>query len=325
MRIALAMGDPAGIGPEMLVRAAALGDVTQQCEVRLFGDRATFERAAAASQTPLDPGIIVDSQSELGRFFDRPAERVTEWGVHSAWAGQTQVVSLLQAFEAAAADEADAVVFAPFNKHSLQLANRPGDETAVMRGFYNVPEVRTVTRWSSLLRATVVGHIPFTEIPLHLNEKAIHAAIGRLERMLHRYGIERPRIGVAGLNPHAGDEGTLGTDEKTLIAPAIAAYAAHSTAQLTGPYPPDALMPAALRGKLDGLIYLYHDQGNIAMKAVGFGREVVFYPELPVVVATVAHGTAYDIAGRGIADPANLVEAITQSVALVRRGQSTGA
>jgi 4-hydroxythreonine-4-phosphate dehydrogenase len=325
MKIALAMGDPAGIGPETLVRAASLAEVRQHCEVTLFGDLETFQRVAKACDLPLEQAGVVDSQPELGRFFDRPAERVSEWGIHSEWAGQAQVASLLQAFEAAAAGEVDGVVFAPFNKHSLQLANRPGDETAVMRAFYQVPEVRTVTRWSKLLRATVVGHIPFTQIPRHLNEQSIHSALGRLERMLRRYGVECPRIGVAGLNPHAGDEGTLGTDEQTLIAPAIASYAARSSAQLIGPYPPDAMMPAALRGRLDGLIYLYHDQGNIAMKAVGFGREVVFYPELPVVVATVAHGTAYDIAGKGLADPANLVEAITQSVALIARDRSTGA
>lgn len=325
MRIALAMGDPAGIGPEMLVRAANLAEVAKRCEIKLFGDLETFERAAAACALPLDVANVVDSQPELGRFFDKPAERVSEWGMHSEWAGQAQVASLLQAFEAARSGEVDGVVFAPFNKHSLQLANRPGDETAIMRAFYGMSEVRTVTRWSNLLRATVVGHIPFTQIAQHLNEQSIHSALTRLEKTLHRYGVSNPRIGVAGLNPHAGDEGTLGTDEQTLIAPAMASYAARSTAKLIGPYPPDAMMPAALRGKLDGLIYLYHDQGNIAMKAVGFGREVVFYPELPVVVATVAHGTAYDIAGKGLADPANLVEAITQSVALIERDRSSGA
>lgn len=324
MRIALAMGDPAGIGPEMLVRAAKLPEVTQRCQVTLFGDVETFEQAASACAQSLDGIRLVDSQPELDRFFEKPATRVGEWGVHSEWAGQVQVASLLQAFEAARAGEVDGVVFAPFNKHSLQLANRPGDETAIMRAFFEMEEVRTVTRWSHLLRATVVGHIPFTQIAQHLSERSIHSALDRLERTLRRYGVSNPRIGVAGLNPHAGDEGTLGTDEQTLIGPAIASYAARSTATLVGPYPPDAMMPAALRGKLDGLIYLYHDQGNIAMKAVGFGREVVFYPELPVVVSTVAHGTAYDIAGKGLADPANLVEAITQSVALIERDRSSG-
>src|SRR5690606_26069317 len=123
----------------------------------------------------------------------------------TAWGGQAQIASLLDALEASDRGEVDAVVFGPFNKHALALAGVSGDETVILKQHFRVSEVRTVTRWNKLLRSTVVGHVPFTQIRDRISEAAIGAAIDRLIGMCERFGIPNPRIGVAGLNPHAGD------------------------------------------------------------------------------------------------------------------------
>ncbi|NBQ39619.1 MAG: hypothetical protein EBU34_07510 [Alphaproteobacteria bacterium] len=320
MKVALAMGDPAGIGPELLVRAVASERMRSLCEMKLFGDIRTLHRAArSCSLEPPNCKMVHSRYSKIDMHVDS-AKDFHRWGENSAWAGQVQVESLLDALKAARAGDVDAVVFAPFNKHSLTMACIDGDESTVIRDFFKVNEVRTVTRWNKLMRSTVVGHVPFVRIAENISPAAIVSAIGRLQRMLSRYGIATPRIGVAALNPHAGDGGTLGDEEISFIRPTLEKYSRETGTQIRGPYPADILMPAALRGDLDGIVYLYHDQGNIALKAVSFGREVVFYADLPIVISTVAHGTAYDIAGQGIADPQNFEEAVVQTVQLVSLG-----
>lgn len=308
------MGDPAGIGPEIVVRTIASALSSGHAPV-LFGNRQTYREAARICELSLDlepffaPGPEADAA--------RPAE--AGWGSCTAWAGREQVASLDAALTAASRGAIDAVVFAPFNKHALALAGVVGDETEVLRAHLGLREVRTVTKLDNLLRATVVGHVPFSGIAAKVNGDGITAALDRLSGLCAEFGNDAPRIGVAALNPHAGDRGTLGHEESDFIAPTIASYRERTGARVSGPVPADILMPLALRGDLDALVYLYHDQGNIAMKAVGFGREVVFYPAVPYATATVAHGTAYDIAGKGLADPRNLTEAMLQATDLAQR------
>lgn len=307
------MGDPAGIGAEIVVRSVG---ATLEAGHRpvLFGHRQTFREASRICGLPVE---IEPYFAEAGAEGERPAD--AGWGSCTEWAGREQIASLEAALTAAARGEIDAVVFAPFNKHALALAGIEGDETEVLRKHCGPPQVRTVTKLDKLLRATVVGHVPFAQIAARVTGEGIEAALDRLIGLCAEFGNAAPRIGVAALNPHAGDRGTLGHEESDFIAPTLEAYRARTGAKVAGPIPSDILMPLALRGEFDALVYLYHDQGNIAMKAVGFGREVVFYPAVPYATATVAHGTAYDIAGKGIADPKNLIEAVLQTAELAQR------
>lgn len=307
------MGDPAGIGAEIVVRSVSATLEAGHTPV-LFGHRQTYREASRVCALPLDIELYL---SALGLEAERPAD--ASWGSCTEWAGREQIASLETALAAASRGEIDAVVFAPFNKHALALAGIDGDETEVLRKRCDLPQVRTVTKLDRLLRATVVGHVPFAGIAARVTGEGIGAALDRLIGLCAEFGNAAPRIGVAALNPHAGDRGTLGDEEIEFIVPTLAAYRARTGANVSGPIPADILMPLALRGEFDALVYLYHDQGNIAMKAVGFGREVVFYPSVPYATATVAHGTAYDIAGKGLADPKNLIEAVLQTADLAQR------
>ena len=313
VKIGLCMGDPAGIGAEIVVRSVGATLAAGHMPM-LFGHRQTYREAASICGLSVEvrPYISDGSVDE-----DRPVD--ASWGSCTEWAGREQIASLEAALTAASRGEIDAVVFAPFNKHALALAGIEGDETEVLRKLCGLQQVRTVTKLDSLLRATVVGHVPFASIAAQVTVEGIVAALDRLSGLCAEFGIAAPRIGVAALNPHAGDRGTLGHEESEFITPTLAAYANRTGAKVSGPIPADILMPLALRGEFDALVYLYHDQGNIAMKAVGFGREVVFYPSVPYATATVAHGTAYDIAGKGIAEPKNLIEAMLQTADLAQR------
>lgn len=307
------MGDPAGIGPEIVVRAAAAMVAYGGVPV-LFGHGGTYREAARICNLDFDiEPLLFDGDGGDARPSD------AGWGSCTAWAGGMQIASLEAALTAASQGIVDAVVFAPFNKHALALAGIVGDETEVLKRHCGLPEVRTVTKLGDLLRATVVGHVPFAQIAERVTGEGIVAALDRLSGLCAEFGMPAPRIGVAALNPHAGDRGTLGQEETDFIAPTIERYRQRTGRQVSGPVPADILMPRALRGDFDALVYLYHDQGNIALKAVGFGREVVFYPAVPAATSTVAHGTAYDIAGKGIADPQNFIEAVRQTSDLARR------
>ena len=307
------MGDPAGIGPEIVVRTAA-AMVAEGGSPVLFGHRGTYREAARICELQIDIEPLLFGG---GKDAARPAD--AGWGSCTAWAGGMQIDSLEAALTAASQGSVDAVVFAPFNKHALALAGIVGDETEVLKRHCGLPEVRTVTKLGDMLRATVVGHVPFAKIAERVTSEGIAAALDRLSALCAEFGMPAPRIGVAALNPHAGDRGTLGSEETDFIVPMLERYRQSTGRQVSGPVPADILMPRALRGDFDALVYLYHDQGNIAMKAVGFGREVVFYPAVPAATSTVAHGTAYDIAGKGVADPQNFIEAVRQTAELARR------
>jgi 4-hydroxythreonine-4-phosphate dehydrogenase len=303
------MGDPAGIGPEIVVRTVGAALAAGHAPV-LFGNRQTYRDAAriCGLSLELEPFLAADTGTDSAR----PAD--AGWGSCTEWAGREQVASLRAALASAERGAIDAVVVGVV-----------GDETEVLKAQCGLPDVRTVTRLDSLLRATVVGHVPFAGIAARVSGEGIVAALDRLSGLCAEFGIEAPRIGVAALNPHAGDRGTLGHEEADFIAPTLESYRTRTGAKVRGPIPADILMPLARRGEFDALVYLYHDQGNIAMKAVGFGREVVFYPAVPWATATVAHGTAYDIAGRGLADPQNFFEAVLQAADLAQRRMQAAA
>jgi 4-hydroxythreonine-4-phosphate dehydrogenase len=175
--------------------------------------------------------------------------------------------------------------------------------------------------WSDVLRVVLATvHIPLAEVPHAVTTDRLLAVIRLTARSLPQFGIDRPRLAVAGLNPHAGEGGLLGEEEQTVMAPAVETARADGI-HVTGPWPADTLFVRAMRGEFDVVIAAYHDQGLVPVKMAAFGKAVNVTLGLPIVRTSVDHGTAFDIAGKGVADPGSLVEAVVLAARLaVGRG-----
>jgi 4-hydroxythreonine-4-phosphate dehydrogenase len=217
-------------------------------------------------------------------------------------AGRAALDALAAATDLARDGLIDGIVFAPLNKHSLRLAGmREEDELRFMQARFGVPgfvcEFNITDRlWTS----RVTSHVPVREVADLITKQAVGDAVQILHGALLRAGIAQPRIAVSGLNPHAGDGGSIGREEIETIGPAVEQLKRDGFA-VSGPWSPDTVFIAARRGDFDAVVSMYHDQGQIAMKLMGFERGVTLHGGLPVPVATSASGSAFDIAGRGVA------------------------
>ena len=278
--VAVTTGDPSGIGPELVVKALRDPRVVLACQPVIFG--------------PHEP-------EALARF---PAGRV------DASSGRTAYESIVAATEATRAGRADALVTAPINKEALAAAGLPWrGHTDLLAHLCGVNEVAMMF-WSERLCVVLATiHIPLRDVPQALTQAGLAGIIRLTARSLPRFGIASPRIGVAGLNPHAGEHGLFGTEDESVIRPAVAVAAAEGIA-VSGPFPADTLFVRAVRGEFDVVIAAYHDQGLVPVKLLAFGRAVNVTLGLPIVRTSVDHGTAFDIARKGVADEGSLVEAI---------------
>ena len=319
--IGVFMGDPAGIGPEITVKSLVHAGTTGACRPIVIGNLELLRELAKQWQidvrlTRLGPG---DGPGAGGvPVVDMPlGEEAVPLGVQSKAAGAYVTRCLRHAFDLAAHGTLRGIVMAPICKESLTMA---GDgyhsEFDVYADLAGVAEVRSVVKSGSVFRATVTGHIAFREILERLTEPRIVETAVMLQSTIARFGIARPRLAVAALNPHAGEGGLFGDEEGRIIAPAIRHLRDDGLA-VSGPIPADTVYVRAHKGEFDGIVYLYHDQGNIANKAAAFGQGVVIYTGLPLVVTSPGHGTAFDIVGRGVADEGNLIEAIRTAAVLV--------
>jgi 4-hydroxythreonine-4-phosphate dehydrogenase len=318
-RIALTLGDPAGIGPELAAKLLARPETLQAADVYVLADAAELEAAAkiAGVEIPLAdapaPGFaaLLDDGSA-------PAEPIPAQQV-SVEAGQRVMHQLTRALKLANEGKIDAIVFTPLNKTSLKLAGMNHEDE--LRWFAHELGHEGVTSelnvLADLTTARVTSHIPISEVAQHIKAPAVTAAIELLNQTLKGAGKERPRIGVAALNPHGGENGNFGREEIDEIAPGVeAAVALGIDAQ--GPFPSDTIF-AAKRQEFDGIVTMYHDQGQIAMKLIGFDRGVTIQGGLPVVIATPAHGTAFDIVGKGIAGTGATEHAFDLAVGVVNQ------
>ncbi|MBN1401653.1 MAG: 4-hydroxythreonine-4-phosphate dehydrogenase PdxA, partial [Anaerolineae bacterium] len=217
-----------------------------------------------------------------------------------------------------------AVVMAPITKESLAMADMGyHSEFEVFRALTGVSDVRAVVKWNEIARITVTGHMPFREIASQLTADGILSAGRQLVSVMSALGQERPRLAVAALNPHAGEGGLFGDEEETIIAPAIRALRSEGM-DVHGPIPADTVFWRTIQGEFQGVVFLYHDQGNIAMKSVAFGEGVLIYTGLPFSVTSPGHGSALDIAGQGIANPGNLIESIRVAAQLAGSAMGGG-
>lgn len=276
--IGLTCGDPAGIGPEVIRGALASGRLPQEFEYRVLGDTPHFE-------------LGKPTRESAWHAFDS-----LERAVHLARAGELQ-----------------AVVTGPVSKKAMHAVrfNYPGQTEffAERTGTTNYAMCLTGGR---LTVALVTVHVPLKDVPGLLRGEEIVRVGGLLVEFLRRRRIEHPRIAVAGLNPHAGEEGDMGREEIEMIAPAIAMLQSvwEPFAQVTGPYPPDTLFHRAVAGEFDGVLCMYHDQGLIPLKLHAFDEGVNVTLGLPFPRTSPDHGTAFDIAGKNIARPDSMIAAI---------------
>lgn len=234
-------------------------------------------------------------------------------------AGRWVVEALKRMARAAREGEVDGIVFAPLNKQAMKLGGlRDNDEQHLFAELleakgYTV-EFNVIDRlWTS----RVTSHIPLKDVAGSLSVQGVLDAVRIIDEALRRGGVARPRVAVAGLNPHAGEGGTMGREEIEIIAPAVE-RARRDGVEASGPFPADTVFVAARRGDFDAVVTMYHDQGQIAMKLMGFDRGVTVLGGLPVPITTCAHGTAYDIVGKRCANPAPLANAIDLAARMAR-------
>ncbi len=320
--IVIALGDPSGVGPEVLVKALAEG---LPCRYLVVGDRAVWEAACRVAQLDLPTTSACEPARGEGKvpFLHVPAP-VGQWptGRPSAEAGLAASVWLQAAVRLALAGRADAVVFAPLNKQALRLAGLPvRDEyqfVAQLAGTKEHDEVNVIPHpvgTGLLWVARATSHVPLREVVALLDEQRVLRAIRLVHRMAILGGNPSPRVGVAALNPHAGEGGTLGDEEVRILAPAIR-RAQQEGLTVSGPYPADHVFRIARSGSLDAVVSLYHDQAQIATKLLGFERGVSVGAGYPFVLTTPSHGTAFDIVGAGRADPRPMRQALEMALAL---------
>ena len=319
--IALVAGDPAGIGPELV--AKLVGDPAKlPGQIRLIAHRASLDAAAkvcgCALELPaLKPDDAAHSTLAVARMdWDGWNAAPFAQGEASAANGAFMLDALTFALDLAQRGVVDAVCFAPLNKSALRAGGMEQEDE--LRWFADVLGYRGPCGEFNVLEriwtSRVTSHVPLKDVAGLLSAEGVAEAIGMLHEALARAGNAAPRIGVCGLNPHNGDGGNFGREEIDIIAPGVQLAARRGHAA-SGPYPADTIFVRARDGAFDGIVTMYHDQGQIAMKLMGFERGVTVQGGLPVAITTPAHGTAYDIAGRGIAN----VQAMSNALAIAAR------
>ena len=287
-RIAITAGDPAGIGPE--IGRKALGDprVRAACEPVLYGP---------------------------------PAEVGFQPGVLSAEAGRAAYEAICAAVRDAQAGTVDGIATAPINKLAFARAGLPWKgHTDLLAHLTGAPRVAMMF-WSEPLKVVLASvHVPLAEVPRVVTRDLLDGIIDLTATELPGFGMAAPRLAMAGMNPHAGEEGLIGEEEARTLRPAVEA-ARRRGVDIQGPCPGDTVFVRAARGEFDAVIACYHDQGLIPVKLLAFGRAVNVTLGLPIVRTSVDHGTAFDIAGRNMADPSSMVEAVLLAarLATVRR------
>jgi 4-hydroxythreonine-4-phosphate dehydrogenase len=322
-RIAFVLGDPNGIGPEIAAKVLARPENAARADIRIYAERGMLEAGAkvAGVDVPLAAGGTAPRLVEtplLDGAQPTPGEATLA-------GGRAALRALTAAATAARAGEVDGIVFAPLNKHALRLAGlAEEDELRHLQAFFGVDGfVSEFNITGALWTSRVTSHIPLKDVAAALTHDGIVDAIAIVDRYLRASGIASPRIAVAALNPHAGDGGSLGREEIDLIAPAVDAARA-AGANVHGPLPADTVFVAAQKGVYDAVVSMYHDQGQIAMKLMGFDRGVTLHGGLPVPVATCASGTAFDIVGRNIANAEGLQQAFELTVRIAAGGRAAG-
>jgi 4-hydroxythreonine-4-phosphate dehydrogenase len=317
-RVALAIGCPAGIAPELTARMLVDPAVASACDLIAIGDRRVIERGAQVAGVAPTLEFVRASDT----LPEKPARPVfidlgnadaakIPLGAISVEAGRSALDNFRYAVELAKKGEVDAVTFSPFNKAANRLAHPSYEDEGVF-----LAEMLGIQRAGSefnilpkLWNARVTSHVPISGVARLITVDNVLKSLRLTDRTMRASGFNPPRIAVAGLNPHAGDGGNFGREEIDVIAPAVAAGQKEGIV-CQGPIPSDTVFVRARKGEFDAVLTMYHDQGQIAMKLIGFEEGVTLLGGLPFPVLTAAHGSAYDIAGKGVANPGAMRAAV---------------
>ncbi len=324
------MGDPAGIGPEVVLKAVAEEEVQRICIPVIVGDAQLL--AHTARTLDLQSGYdIVRVGEPLPEQASGPLifhldniNGVIEPGVESAAAGKAAGGYIEAAVELCAAGSVDAIATAPINKRSLFLGGYsfPG-HTEFLAHLTGSEEFAMAFVAANLRIVLISTHVPLAEAIRLVKRELIVRTIHLTNRELKRWGIERPRIAVAALNPHGAEGGLFGMEETSEIAPAVAECRNADDINVEGPYSADTVFLRASRGEFDAVIACYHDQAMIPVKCLSFGEAVNVTLGLPFIRTSVDHGTAFDIAGKGIAEHSSMVAAIKLAAELASRSDES--
>lgn len=317
--IGITIGDPAGIGPEIVVRAVADDAVRASADLVVIGDGWVLRRAMETT------GVTVAFEPEGSpRLIDLAnVDHRLQWGKVQATAGAAAGQYIERGTQEVLAGRLDGLATAPLSKEALWRAGyRYPGHTEMLGALTGRPDPLTMFLVRSLRIFFLTRHLSLRDAVERVTRERIAAMLPRIDEALRAIGFARPRIAVAALNPHAGEGGALGVEDQEQIAPAVAEARARGLL-VEGPVPADAVFAQGLEGRYDGVLALYHDQGHIAAKTVDFHGAVSVTLGLPFIRTSVDHGTAFDIAGKGVARAESMAAAILAAADLTRRIHTT--
>ena len=327
--VAITMGDAAGVGPEIIVKALAHAEVYRSCRPLVVGDAARLDKARTL--TGADVVINAISDPEQGRYTAGTVDCLDlglvpadlPFGQLSSVAGDAAYHYIARAVELAQAGQVAAICTAPLNKEALHAGGHPyPGHTEMLADLTGTPEVSMMLSTPTVRVIHVTTHIGLVDAVDRIDAGLVQRTIERGARTLHDAGIAHPVIAVCGINPHAGENGLFGRgEEEGKIVPAIRAARGNGI-DARGPLPADTVFFRAGRGDFDLVVAMYHDQGHGPVKILGLDAGVNITVGLPVIRTSVDHGTAFDIAGTGKADERSLLEALRQAVELAPRDES---
>jgi 4-hydroxythreonine-4-phosphate dehydrogenase len=325
--LGITMGDPAGIGPEVVAKALAGAKLRRICFPLVIGSRSVMQQTVKKLRLKLDVRSVEGHETGMPRANQiavlDPLERplgAFKLGMAAPETGAASVSFIKKAVHLAQIGCIDGIVTAPINKEAINMAgcHFPG-HTELLADLTQTPESGMMIIGGPLRIMFVTTHVAIKDLPSLLTQAKVEKGI----RLAHialttLFGIKKPRIGVAALNPHAGEHGLFGDEETKVILPAARAAQAKGILA-SDPMPADTLFGKTAKGDYDGVVALYHDQGLIPLKLVAFGTCVNLTVGLPIIRTSVDHGTAFDIVGKGIADPGSLIEAVKLAATLATK------
>lgn len=313
--LALTMGDRYGIGPELVARMIDEPPVEASVALVVIGDPLVLEHGCAiAGVTPelrrLDTLAQARRSDPTPAFVPLPFSAPVGLPGHvSAAAGREVLDTFAHIAAAARSGQIDGLVYAPLNKEAMRDGGHDGGDEAALFSRLLGGSAGEINMLGDVWTSRVTSHVPLSQVAGLVTPSAVSRGIHRMHDFLLGIGIEHPRLAVSALNPHAGEGGAFGREEIDVIAPAILA-ARQSGIDAEGPFPADSVFPHVLEGGYHAVVTMYHDQGQIALKLLGLGRSVTVIAGLPIPIATAGHGTAFDIAGKGVARQDGLATAI---------------
>jgi 4-hydroxythreonine-4-phosphate dehydrogenase len=322
--IGITMGDPAGVGPEIIVKALRSRKVRALCRPVVIGRPEVLDDAARAIDSPQRFAPVSDPSRktaagtvplvEAGGFLSD-----LRHGRPRAAGGRAAVAAIEKAVELALAGEINGIVTAPISKEAIRRGGSPfPGHTEMLASLTRAEDYAMMLVGGGLRVSLATIHIPLREVPRTLETAGIRRIIELTWQALDDFGTGDSGIAVCGLNPHAGEAGIMGEEDRRLIAPAVRA-ASRKGIPASGPWPADTIFHRAARGEFGAVVAMYHDQGLIPLKTLAFDTGVNITLGLPIIRTSVDHGTAYDIAGKGVASPSSLVAAIEIAAGMARR------